>query len=1120
MEEQACVHLYLSNSVEELAQVMTENVKLDNADDPFAFQSVFIPNAPLQKWLQLQIADKAGALLNLNFSFLEQGLWDLLGELYNDSETVKMDQNRLQWTILNFFKNADLSALPLLRRYFVEDSQVSSHKMWQLAGELSRLFLEYERNRPDMIKSWREGNFYFEDANSQVLEQEQRLLYMSLFQNSNDSQFKTLVQHATKLNWFKPYRKGEIPVIHVFGPSQLSVFHKRLLCKLGAFCKIYVYSLNVCAEYWEDITSPGEDKWLQRALKAPEVFVDVDGEELFEIDENSLLKSWGKPGRENLKIFSDLEEECLGNSVNFQSFWLPVTIQPQSYLQTVQYDILNRQSPEAWNEINDRSLQIAACPGRIREVETVFNSIVHNMNEDVDLKLTDIAVLVSDIDKYKAAISKVFDGALADNRKVITYSLIDTKAENVSHFANGLKYLMAILMGDFTRRNLLQLFKNPCFQAKTATDNKNAEIFLDWCETLNMFREGDAQSFSFTHGISRMRLGRILGEGMECDDTYSSYVEDKELLSLYGFYVELLTDTANRFAKGYWPASLWQKELLELMESFLAIPDVFPAELTIRTKLYEEVQNLVEFSAGHEQFLFNLDDIQEFLNNTLKGIPVSRGMYLGSGITIASLQPMRPVPFKHIYLLGLGENEFPGNVDKSTFDLRNYKRKIGDISLPEKNMYLFLETLVCAREKLFLSYVSQDLKEDKVYKPSRLIEELVNYSIKGKQNAERLQVAELPLKAYAPESFTVNACSDGWRPVSEGDRELAHLLLESKYSPTQNPTLSIPVEVKSVATKDLALFLRNPLRSFMKNNCGIPSLFTDDSTLSEDEPFSTDSWQRGDLVVEAVEKFAHEKFYSSADLSLAGILEELYEAYQKKSSLPQGIFGEMDQQSCLKEIDKLLNKLSLEDYLTQSASEFGSWGDLVIGESSWIADKEVHYTDAVKVELEGESYALRGTIENAIWSDDQQLRQIFSVKSQAPLIDHILINFINWCVLYSSGKCEDVEFTIFNLKRMKPLRYAFSLVNAGWQSKEELQEWLTKLTAEYQSGEALFLPINQYKNLASEDDPDLQSLIEKNQSLREQLLKVPEKLLSQSADVIGILEILQPIVQLFEGKPK
>ena len=78
MEEQACVHLYFSNSVEELAQVMTENVKLDNADDPFAFQSVFIPNAPLQKWLQLQIANKAGALLNLNFSFLDQGIWDLL----------------------------------------------------------------------------------------------------------------------------------------------------------------------------------------------------------------------------------------------------------------------------------------------------------------------------------------------------------------------------------------------------------------------------------------------------------------------------------------------------------------------------------------------------------------------------------------------------------------------------------------------------------------------------------------------------------------------------------------------------------------------------------------------------------------------------------------------------------------------------------------------------------------------------------------------------------------------------------------------------------------------------------------------------------------------------------
>ena len=53
---------------------------------------------------------------------------------------------------------------------------------------------------------------------------------------------------------------------------------------------------------------------------------------------------------------------------------------------------------------------------------------------------------------------------------------------------------------------------------------------------------------------------------------------------------------------------------------------------------------------------------------------------------------MRSLPFKLVYVLGLGEGEFPEDDAASTLDLRGYRRVIGDVDPSARNRYLFLET--------------------------------------------------------------------------------------------------------------------------------------------------------------------------------------------------------------------------------------------------------------------------------------------------------------------------------------------------------------------------------------------------------------------------------------------
>src|SRR4029077_10650792 len=81
----------------------------------------------------------------------------------------------------------------------------------------------------------------------------------------------------------------------------------------------------------------------------------------------------------------------------------------------------------------DRSLQIVGCPGRTREVETAYHSILHNLQQDRTLQSSDVAVLVTDMEKYRPLIQAVFDRP----PRRISYSLLDYSAAGTSIFGKA-----------------------------------------------------------------------------------------------------------------------------------------------------------------------------------------------------------------------------------------------------------------------------------------------------------------------------------------------------------------------------------------------------------------------------------------------------------------------------------------------------------------------------------------------------------------------------------------------------------------------------------------------------------------------------------------------------------
>ena len=99
---------------------------------------------------------------------------------------------------------------------------------------------------------------------------------------------------------------------------------------------------------------------------------------------------------------------------------------------------------------------------------------------------------------------------------------------------------------------------------------------------------------------------------------------------------------------------------------------------------------------------------------------------------------MRSLPFKTICLLGLNEGLFPRNTRAAAFDLIARHPKKGDRARRDDDRYLFLESLISAREHLYLSYVGRSIRTNEALASSALLNELADCiaDMTGKSTAE------------------------------------------------------------------------------------------------------------------------------------------------------------------------------------------------------------------------------------------------------------------------------------------------------------------------------------------------------------------------------------------------
>lgn len=962
------VDLFFSNRIEQLAADLAANLYPLQGEERLSFDpiQIVVPNRNLAKWLQLTLARRQGVSMNIDYAYLDTVLWDLLVKM-SPAEVAPMpiSQDIYALALLRVFENlpAEAAVFTPIRGYLSRGEGISpstdapagdtlqreAHR-WQLASKLAHLFQEYELNRPEWIPAWQAERFG--EGGMTACQGHLYLLTLKVCQQLSDAVGQPLwtlplLARMVLDSSSPPSAKApasRLPVVHIFGLSQISTFHTELIGRLRERVDFRIYTLNPSADFWEDVRTPREKRWeeglLGRAAQSATENVGPTASELFSPTDHPLLSLWGKPGREHIRSLCELTGYDFLDS-------FPPPDRPDTVLGCLQGSMLTLadedDAPEALAQ--DRSIQVVGCPGPLREVETVYNRILHQLAQDPALQLTDIAVLVTDMAAYKP----LFDTVFQRSPRQLSYNLVDTLAETESHFGRGVLALLDLMTGRFTRREVLGLMMNPLFLARWSVDMEMVAVWARWIEGLNIYHSfdlnekasrggGDSPRYTWQQGLRRLRLGRIMdtdGSGAKAaafhgllphQDLESA---DLPLLERFCLSVEHLHSNVVHLRRLAVKDREWPRIFLSTCAELLPIGPEASGEAAVQTSLLEAFESLALFACldtdDTRGGAVSPDLLRSFIGTHLRGLSTAHGEYLTGGVTLAALQPMRPIPYQIIYILGMEEGgAFPGRADNSSLDLRLVKRRRGDVSTPERNTYLFLEALLSARRQVVISYVCRDLQKDRDLMPCAPVHQLKRFiSDHLLGEGQDFEEQRVPLKSTDP-AYLVEAgqtswadpltntnlldriialrTTGAWPPSPENipadlKAQVAALTAEITVVPPQAVNQAAPVRL---FLDELRRFLLNPIHTQLARHLGVratrPPL---EAVLqANDEPFASAFPQDYRMEREALEQWLEACWQGTEAIPTAvDLLDGVYHRQALMGAVPEGVFEHLDRES-------------------------------------------------------------------------------------------------------------------------------------------------------------------------------------------------------------------------------
>jgi exodeoxyribonuclease V gamma subunit len=713
------VRLFYSNRTEELLAELARRVRSQqDGEGTLVPVRIVVPSSTVEEYVRFGIAHLCGIAANLDTALLTRFAKELTlaacGTRLADASVLEAMALALllEERVLT---HPELAPVQAYLRGAGDAADAMDLRRVQLAARVGRLFEEYSYSRADMLAAWRNDTMTLEPRHAQT-ERWQRRLWLEMFgeggltRRQAESGARRVVALSEAVSTLASSPDVLPRVVHVFGFSRIARGFCDLFECLANTCQVLIYALSPCEGFWEDVDTRDP---------AP-------------------LHLWGRPGREHVRALN-----AMAGFDHDDRFVDPVgdgALEGCTVLRRMQSDMLRRvpvlDAVDSTREsCPDESILVLEHASVRRELEAVASEIWRVVESDESLHFDDIAVILPEADAsgYAAHLQAVFREA-----HDLPHRFIGDALTRRNRIVEAIELLLELPFGRFTRQELLRLAVHPCVVA--SMDGVDPRRWMAWCDALGVVHGADRDDHAGTYierdilnwdqGLRRLALGAFMaadnnGERRPFELDGEAYlpheVATSELRDAAAFGTLLRSLIADaRFARG---AELtvreWAAFLRAMIESYLSAPD--GAEEDHLARCLRSIHGLTDLDVGGHRVRYRV--ACELARERIAALPASRH---GDGVVVSTLSSLRPLPFRVVFACGMGEGRFPSPEAEDALDLRWARRREGDVTARERDKYAFLELLLGARERMYVSYVSRDVLTGDPLSPSSVVQELLD----------------------------------------------------------------------------------------------------------------------------------------------------------------------------------------------------------------------------------------------------------------------------------------------------------------------------------------------------------------------------------------------------------
>tara|TARA_Y100001978_G_scaffold45854_1_gene40878 strand:- start:1765 stop:4938 length:3174 start_codon:yes stop_codon:yes gene_type:complete len=703
------LNLYKTNKIELITDVIA-NELLINPPKITEEVNIAVHNYYLGKWMRDQITLKNEISALCEFQTITKHTELILKKFYSNQSFNQWDYESIKWRIIsnlyefNNFKEAE----PLMKwtRDFLENNKTINKDIYILCSKIAKIFTDYLLHRPELIYRWHHNKIDNKSLFKGLSYEEywQPILYKLIEKNISEKPTCLYMLDFIENNFnYNNILKLLPKQFYVVAINNLSKLQINFYIKLSKITNINIYLL-----------SPGYDLW--NRIYTEEGIVDFSELEFHTKDKSqSIEKVFGSFGANFEKL---VEESILEYDLNFNKYfpYVDPTMsincdEKVSLLKQIQKRVIDNNNLTFSFKDDDNSLIFKRCLNYLDQLKFIRIKIQDIISSNKDIALHDIAIISPEIVKIKPYLKYIFNS----NFELPYFYLIEDYRE-VSGIYNFLIEIIEVANKKISFSDINSLLSN-----ETARDIFDFEI-KEKDELLTILKE-----CGFHWGLdSAERLGEYKNSlewcieritlGLIYDNDF--YIKSKNLtpfipkntsvdLNKWIHFLTQIKKYVNLFRNRN-NLTNWLITIREILIDFQNRNNTFNDEI----KNINEILNQYSESLN-SKINIDLNVLIEILNSCFSNRN-SNPDRRKNEILIGDIEKVRLIPHKIIFLIDMNEDYYPRKFNKENMNLLSRKYRLGDPSIRDKDLYMFLELLISCREQLIITWLEYDNERHKL----------------------------------------------------------------------------------------------------------------------------------------------------------------------------------------------------------------------------------------------------------------------------------------------------------------------------------------------------------------------------------------------------------------------